>query len=122
MTDLTWRKEAWLDVVILALAAFLFLSPWLYRFTLTQTAARDAWICGIVIGLASIWAIFSYAEWEEWVSVAFGLWLLISPWVLGFHHTLLTAMRVDVSVGIVIVLLALADLWTTRHAPPRLHA
>jgi len=121
MTNL-WRKEAWLDVVILALAVFLFLSPWIYRFTSNQAGARDAWICGIVIGLASIWAIFSYAEWEEWVSVVFGLWLLISPWVLGFHNTLLTAMRVDVSVGIVIVLLALADLWTTRHAPPQLHA
>jgi SPW repeat len=122
MFDMTWRKEAWFDVVNLALAIFLFLSPWMYRFASNLPVARDAWICGIVIGLASIWAIVSYSEWEEWVNVVFGLWLLISPWILGFHNTVLPAMRVDVSVGIVIVLIAVTDMWMTRQAPPRLHA
>lgn len=122
MTDVKWRKEAWFDAVNLVLAAFLFASPWIYRFSSDLAAGRNAWVCGIVIGLASLWAMLSYTEWEEWVSVLFGLWVLLSPWILGFHNTILAAMRVDVSVGIVIVLLALANMWTTRHAPPRLHA
>jgi hypothetical protein len=120
MWDIEWRKESWVDVVNLLIAAFLFASPWIYGFA--SVPARDAWICGIVIGLASIWAILAYSEWEEWVSVLFGLWVLISPWALSFHQTVATAMRVDVVVGIAVIVLATVRMWMMRQLPPHVHA
>jgi hypothetical protein len=120
MWDIEWRKEAWIDVVNLLFAAFLFASPWIYGFASVPATARDAWICGIMIGLASIRAILAYSEWEEWVSVLFGLWVLISPWALDFHHTVAPAMRVDVVVGIVVIMLAAVRMWSMRL--PHVHA
>ena len=79
MRDIQWRKEAWIDAVNLLLAAFLFVSPWIYGFASDPAPARNAWICGIVIGLASIWAMIAYSEWEEWISLLFGLWVLSPP-------------------------------------------
>ncbi|WP_246791345.1 SPW repeat protein [Bradyrhizobium commune] len=38
-----------------------------------------------------------------------GVWLIASPWLLGFPHT--RAMHLSIGFGIVIVLLALLDLF-----------
>src|SRR5580704_16212420 len=122
MRDIQWRKEAWIDAVNLLRAAFLCVSPWIYGFASDPAPARNAWICGIVIGLASIWAMIAYSEWEEWISLLFGLWVFISPWVLGFHQSVAAAMRVDVVVGVAVIVLAAADMWTTRQHPPHVHA
>jgi hypothetical protein len=122
MLPIKWRNQAWFDVIKLALAAFLFATPWIYGFTSDTATSRNAWACGIVIGLTSLWAIISYDEWEEWVSLLLGLWVLSSPWLLGFHNTVVSAMRIDVTLGIAIVLLSAADMWTMRHSPPHVTA
>ena len=51
-----------------------------------------------------------------------GLAVLIAPWAMNFHHTAVTAMRVDVSVGIAVVVIALANLLSMHSAPPRVTA
>lgn len=117
-----WRNEAWFDVAKLVLAAFLFASPWIFSFTSVTVASRSAWAGGILIGLASVWAIIAYADWQEWASVVLGLAVLIAPWAMNFHHTAVTAMRVDVSVGIAVVVIALANLLSMHSAPPRVTA
>jgi hypothetical protein len=122
MFPTNWRNQSWFDVVKVTIAAFLFATPWIYRFTPNVAASRNAWVCGVVIGIASIWAIVSYAEWQEWLSLLFGLWLLISPWLLGFHASLVQAMRANVTLGIVIVILTLAELWTMHQSPPHVRA
>jgi hypothetical protein len=122
MRDKTWRQEAIIDFIKLALAAFLILTPWIFGFASAAVASGNAWISGAVIGLASIAAIFALAEWEEWVSLAFGLWLVISPWVLGFHATVVSAMRADVAVGIAVALFAAAELWMMHRSPPHVTA
>ena len=106
MSTIKWRNEALWDVAKLALAAFLFAAPWIYRFAEVAAASRSAWINGAVIGIASACAIVVYSGWEEWVSLLAGLWVLLSPWLLGFHHTVLAAMRVDVTVE--------SSLWSLR--------
>jgi len=44
--------------------------------------------------------------WEDWVDMVLGLWLAISPWVLGFAATDAGATRNAVIVGIVIGVLS----------------
>ena len=113
-----WRQEATFDVINVLLAVYLVLSPWIFSFTDAVAASRNAWISGIVIGLASIASILRYLEWEEWVSLVFGLWVAISPWILGFHSTIAPAMRTDLAVGIAVALFAATELWMMRHRPP----
>jgi hypothetical protein len=48
-----------------------------------------------------------------------GLWILVSPWVLGFQ-TSTTAMTVHVVIGILVAVLAAIELWIMSQNPPRL--
>ena len=44
-----------------------------------------------------------------------GLWILASPWVLGFEHT--ASMRINLAVGILGVYLAALRLWLIHYGP-----
>jgi hypothetical protein len=122
MRKQTWRQETIIDFIKLALAGFLILTPWYLGFTSAAVASGNAWISGAVIGLTSIAAIVALADWEEWISLAFGLWVVISPWVLSFHATVTSAMRVDVAIGVAVALFAAAELWMMHRSPPRVTA
>jgi SPW repeat len=58
------------DWISLVCGALLFVSPWALGFAGDLTAARTAWVGGIVIGAMAIAALVQFAEWEEWVSSA----------------------------------------------------
>ncbi len=115
-------QETIVDFIKLGLAAFLILTPWVFGFTSATVATGNAWISGAAIGLISIAAIVAWADWEEWISLALGVWVAFSPWVLGFHATVVSAMRADIAVGIVVALLALAELWLMHRTPPHVTA
>ena len=108
------RREAVFDIYNLVIAAFLTLSPWLFALA-RPTARTDAWLSGLVVALLSVAALVLFAEWEEWIVVACGAWLVASPWLLGFVHT--SAMRVDVAVGLLVMYLAALELWLIHHEP-----
>jgi len=122
MRDHRWTQEVIIDFIKLALAAFLILTPWMFGYTSAAVATGNAWISGVAIGLASIAAIVTMKQWEEWVSLVFGIWLAISPWVLGYHATVLSAMRADVAVGIAVAMFAAAELWIINRSPPHVAA
>ncbi|SFP80161.1 SPW repeat-containing protein [Bradyrhizobium sp. Ghvi] len=107
MSSLKERETA-PDVYNLFLAAVLFLSPWLFKLTNSQ-GKIDLWITSAIIVVLSLAAIIAYRDWEEWINVLMGVWLIASPWLLGFPHT--RAMHLSIGFGIVIVLLALLDLF-----------
>ena len=103
-----WRSESVLDVYNLIIALVLFVSPWLFRLT-NGTARMDFWISSVVIIALSVAAILAYANWEEWVNVLFGIWLIASPWILGFSNA--RAMHFAIGIGIVVMFLAVLELW-----------
>jgi hypothetical protein len=49
-----------------------------------------------------------FRPWEEWINVALGAWLVISPWVLGIAVPAATANFVVV--GALIIVLALYEM------------
>lgn len=51
--------------------------------------------------------------WEEWVNVVLGVWLILSPWILGFSG-MTGAMWNAVIVGLLVGVLALS---VTREKP-----
>ncbi|WP_051310637.1 SPW repeat protein [Bradyrhizobium sp. Cp5.3] len=102
------ERETVPDVYNLFLAAVLFISPWLFKLTISQ-GRIDIWVTSAIIGILSLAAIIAYRDWEEWINVLMGVWLIVSPWLLGFAHT--RAMHLSIGFGVVIVLLALLDLF-----------
>jgi hypothetical protein len=108
------RPEAILDVYKLLLGALLFVSPWLFAFA-GGAAAMDARADGAAIAVASLAALLAFAEWEEWVAFLAGLWMVLSPFVLGFQHT--TAMHVSIGIGLAVSYLAVLDLWLIHYGP-----
>lgn len=106
------RQEAVLDIYQIALAAVLFLSPWLFAFA-REKAMADAWVSALLVALVSVAALLVFREWEEWINVALGVWIVASPFILGFAHT--TAAHVMIAVGLVIAYLALLELWLAHN-------
>jgi hypothetical protein len=108
-----WRPESVLDFYNLLLAAVLLVSPWL--FTLTNPAGRlDLLASGVAIAAISLGAIVAYASWEEWANLLLGLWLVASPWILGFTHT--RAMHFSIGLGGLVAFLAILELWLIYEA------
>jgi hypothetical protein len=102
------------DWINLVCAALLFISPWTLRFSGDLTAARTAWVGGIVIGAMAIAALVQFAEWEEWVALVVGVLVVISPWVLGFaavHAALWTC----VALGLIVALASISEIWIVHH-------
>lgn len=103
-----WKNERVCDVLNLILGGFLVASPWLFGFA-SGVQSQNAIISGLIIAVLSIAALAAFAQWEEWINLAVGFWVLISPWVLGFSGT--TAMRVCVIVGLIVAVIAAVELW-----------
>jgi hypothetical protein len=114
-----WRNEALCDVVNLVLGAFLAISPWLFAFAL-GAETQNAIVSGIVIAVLSLAALASFAQWEEWLNLIVGLWVVVSPWVLKFPQG--AAMKIDIVVGILVAAIAALELWMMHRTPPRLTA
>jgi hypothetical protein len=108
-----WQRESVLDLYNLLLAAVLFASPWLFKLT-NVPGKLDLWATSAVIGLISLAAIIAYKDWEEWANILLGLWLIASPWFLGFAHT--RAMHLSIGIGVVVTFLAALDLWLHHDA------
>ena len=107
------RRQAALDFYTLACGVFLLIAPWLFGFV-RPLGRLDAELVGLAVIALSIAAIFVFADWEEWVKVLLGLWLIAAPWLLGFAHT--SAMHVSIAMGLAVTFLALLELWVA-HDP-----
>jgi hypothetical protein len=109
------RVQDWLN---LALAVLLFISPWALGFRDEPVATWNAWVCSVIVAVFSIAALVNFAEWEEWVNLAVGAWLVISPWILQFAHAR-SALWTELILGALILVLAAWEIWSTRHPMPK---
>ena len=75
-----WRK--WATVV---LGAYLFLAPWIFGTSGDEASSANAWIVGACIAAATLRVpIVSDSRTAELIEVGLGVWLLASPFALGF--------------------------------------
>jgi SPW repeat len=107
------RRQAALDLYTLACGVFLLIAPWLFGFV-RPLGRLNAELVGLAVVALSIAAIFMFADWEEWVKVLLGAWLIAAPWLLGFAHT--SAMHVSIAMGLAVTFLALLEHWVV-HDP-----
>jgi hypothetical protein len=93
------------------LGLFLFLSPWFLGYSQSLSKA-DASVSRLVVVLISIADIPVFSEWQEWLNLLLGLWLIFAPWTLGVAHT---AARFSIGVGLTIAYITLLDIWWIRY-------
>lgn len=111
-----WRAESVLDLYNLLLAMLLFVSPWFFARG-SQTAAVDLRVSSAAIAVLSLAAMVAFSDWEEWANLLLGIWLVASPWVLGFAHT--SAMHFSIGAGATVAFLAALELWLRHEAADR---
>jgi predicted MFS family arabinose efflux permease len=111
---MTFRRTSALDCYALVFGLFLFVSPWLFAYV-SERVRIEIWASGAALVAIAIAAIIAFSDWEEWLNLLLGAWLMISPWVLGFVHT--SAMHVSVLVGAMVVFIAALELWLVHYEP-----
>lgn len=112
-TNLDIKEARWQDVGALLVGVWLFISPWILGFADLGIVAANAWIFGIVVAILAALAIFAYQQWEEWLNAAIGVWVFISPWVLG-AATNVSILWSSLIVGALLLVLALWSV-TLEH-------
>lgn len=109
-----WRNASVLDLYNLSFGIFLFVSPWLFAYA-SESARVDIWVSSVLIVAISIAATVAFANWEEFCNLALGIWLMVSPWVLGFAHT--RPMHLSIALGAVVAFVAALELWLVNYEP-----
>jgi uncharacterized membrane protein HdeD (DUF308 family) len=117
MRALTERDDDILNGTNATLGLILLLSPRVFGFAAITSANWMAGTGGIVIGVISLAALAQRAEWHEWVVLAAGLCLVVSPWLFGFAEVSAAAMTHVVLGGLVAVLAAI-EIWRCHSTPP----
>lgn len=99
-------RTGWKTGLILVLAAWLFISPWIVAPS-TLVSSVNAWASGVVIFLVALTAMRSRRpEDVKWVNALLGAWVLVAPWILHFSSASGAAWNAWI-VGGAIALLAL---------------
>src|ERR1700740_3049536 len=100
--------QQWQDWTSWGLGIWLCLSPWILQFALDTTPMQNAVIVGFLIILAEVITLSVFQVWEEWINVALGAWLVVSPWVLSIQSRSATVNFIIV--GVLVIGLALYEM------------
>ena len=107
------QLKHWQDPINALLGVWLALSPWAIGYAAETAAMTNALVIGVALIAVALGAMIVPRAWEEWTEAVLGLWLIASPWVLGFSN-LTNAMRTAVVTGVAIAVLALWTLATDK--------
>jgi hypothetical protein len=104
--------KQWQDWSSWALGIWLLLSPWALFYEYEPAARHNALAVGALIIVVEVVELSVFRDWEEWINVALGVWLLVSPWALGIAST---AARLNfMVVGALVLALALYEIRDLR--------
>jgi len=95
----------WQDSTNAALGVWLIVAPLVLGFQSELGALANTVFVGVLLLAAALGAIFVPRAWEEWTETGLGLWLAVSPWIVGFTSPL--AKINAVVIGLVVLTLAL---------------
>ena len=83
----------------------LLVSPWIGGYADDAVALANALLAGSLVALVALGAALFARPWQSWTLAVLGVWLIASPWTLGFEtHEM--AMAAAVGTGIPVFLLA----------------
>ena len=105
------RFQHWLNLVI---GALLFIAPWVLGYAGVTGAAWTAWLTGIIIAVVAVIALVQRAQWEDWVELVLGVWVVASPWIIGFAGVA-DAMWAHVVLGFVLAVIGAWSAWSDNR-------
>jgi hypothetical protein len=115
MAHITHHEETrrWQDWANTALGILMVASPWLLGYSALEGATMNAVIIGFLVAALSALALTLLDRWEAWINAALGIWLVLSPWTLGF--AIFEPARLShLAIGIFVLAIAGAEVWQTR--------
>ena len=115
------RSDMAINSVNVALGAILFAAPWLFGFGHEAWASLNARLSGGIVILLALLAVLRTHDWEEWLNVIAGLWIIGAPWMLWFNDVP-AARWIHVIVGFCTVAIAAFELYRLYHAPDQARA
>ncbi len=108
------KRTAVLDFYELVLALVLFASPWLFAFA-DGVARADDWLSALAVAMSSLAALIIFRDWPGWTTFILGIWIAVSPWVLGFKDA--AGKGVNVAIGGLIAYIAILEWWMLHYGP-----
>jgi SPW repeat len=93
----------WQDWVILIAGVWLVFAPfYMTSYGLAGSAALNSVGVGVLLVAASGIALARPRAWPEWINTVLGVWLVVSPFVLGFQDVAAVTLN-HVVIGIIVV-------------------
>lgn len=121
VSDRSETPATWTSILVAILGIWLIISPWVVGFAGQDAPFWNTLICGIAVLLVALGAVRSASASLSWLNVALGIWLLVSPWVVGFSD-FESATANDVVLGVVVGILALTAALAKASPSPRVPA
>ncbi len=108
-------SQRWQDYVTTLMGVWVLFSLEIIHFffpelVFTRAIAWSQGAVGFALIAVGASAVAGYQLWEEWVDVILGLWLIMSPWIIGFGevpvltwNTILSGAAVAILAGWVLI-------------------
>lgn len=110
------RSDTAINIANIVLGSLLVMAPQLFGFGEEAWAALNARASGGLVILLSFLAMVRTHDWEEWLNVIAGLWIMGAPWLLWFEDVP-AARWSHVVAGFGIVAMAAYELYRLYHVP-----
>ena len=110
---MSMKVKHWQDPISLLAGLWLAASPFALGYRAETSPTWNALVVGTLIALVALHALYRVFAWQEWATLVLGLWLIASPWVLGFS-AMPAVMMNAVIVGALIAALAFTALGSDR--------
>lgn len=99
----------WLNWLVAVAGLWELVSPFVLDYSTITVAMWNAIIVGVVLIVLGAWAaLYKEARTDrtlDWINAILGVWLVVSPFALGYSATV-TAMWNNIIVGLVVLVLA----------------
>jgi len=116
----------WQDRLNYFLGLWLFGSPWFLEHSMLAGGARastwamfNLWTVGLCVVLLSSIVLDEMKAWHALVIAGFGLWLLVSPWILGFSSSPVLMWNSVICGALIFVLAGWRASNERRYSSPR---
>jgi hypothetical protein len=110
------QSKRWQDGFVVYIGIYLFFSPFIMGFyTDVPVRSGNFYLAGIATIALAATAVRQGVRWPSAANIGVGLWLIISPWIVGFSRVM-DARNDAIALGVMIALMAFWSYYAERPA------
>lgn len=112
MEDFKWESGT-----NILLGLWLVLSPFFFGYASSAELGSDM-LAGAAIALLAAFRTFQrdVGDWADWLTALLGVWVLLSPWIIGFSNNQAHTFN-DVMVGTIVLAFSLVSRFILHREP-----